>query len=56
MNLRDYLNETGLMSSSTMNLTEIDDGGSCSSGWELQCAGSRCCTVCQDTGAIGGCN
>mgnify|MGYP006284185467 CR=1 FL=1 len=29
--------------------------GSCESGWELQCDGNVCCTVCQDDGSIGEC-
>lgn len=29
--------------------------GACESGWELQCDGNLCCTVCQTSGEIGGC-
>lgn len=53
VNLRDYLDETGLMNSSHLNL--VEEEGSCPSGWELQCSGGRCCTVCQDDGKIGAC-
>jgi hypothetical protein len=28
---------------------------SCQGGWELQCDGNVCCTVCQSTGEIGDC-
>lgn len=29
--------------------------GPCEGGWTLQCVGNVCCTVCQSTGAVGGC-
>ena len=28
---------------------------SCETGWELQCDGNVCCTVCQADGKIGDC-
>lgn len=27
----------------------------CKGGWELQCDGGECCTVCQASGEIGDC-
>lgn len=29
--------------------------GGCEGGWELQCDGNVCCTVCQGSGEIGDC-
>lgn len=35
--------------------TAMAEEAECEGGWELQCDGNVCCTVCQADGGIGSC-